>query len=179
MRVLFVVPPLTGHVNPTISVARALEARGHEVAWCAPRHVASALTGAKIFAARAGAKDHADASATREHGAAPPRLFVGDFFRRSPARCRRASRPRRIRADVSRRPAGRRRGLAAPPRPPVGHARDDVGRRHRSAAASHRSSVARELIPGRREAGWHRRGDVTAPVIAFTTSAGAARVPGS
>ena len=32
---LFVVPPLTGHVNPTISVARALEARGHEVAWVA------------------------------------------------------------------------------------------------------------------------------------------------
>jgi UDP:flavonoid glycosyltransferase YjiC (YdhE family) len=30
---LFVVPPLTGHVNPTVSVARALEARGHAVAW--------------------------------------------------------------------------------------------------------------------------------------------------
>ena len=35
MRFLFVVPPLTGHVNPTISVARALEGRGHEVAWVA------------------------------------------------------------------------------------------------------------------------------------------------
>jgi UDP:flavonoid glycosyltransferase YjiC (YdhE family) len=33
MRFLFVVPPLTGHINPTISVARTLEARGHEVAW--------------------------------------------------------------------------------------------------------------------------------------------------
>jgi UDP:flavonoid glycosyltransferase YjiC (YdhE family) len=33
MRFLFVVPPLTGHVNPTISVARVLEARGHGVAW--------------------------------------------------------------------------------------------------------------------------------------------------
>ena len=32
-RVLFVVPPLVGHVNPTISVASALAARGHEVAW--------------------------------------------------------------------------------------------------------------------------------------------------
>jgi MGT family glycosyltransferase len=32
-RFLFVVPPLTGHVNPTISVARELELRGHEVAW--------------------------------------------------------------------------------------------------------------------------------------------------
>lgn len=34
-RVLFVVPPLTGHVNPTVSVARALAARGHDVAWAA------------------------------------------------------------------------------------------------------------------------------------------------
>ena len=31
-RFLFVVPPLAGHVNPTISVARRLEARGHQVA---------------------------------------------------------------------------------------------------------------------------------------------------
>jgi MGT family glycosyltransferase len=36
-RFLFVVPPLTGHVNPTISVARALAARGHRVAWVAHR----------------------------------------------------------------------------------------------------------------------------------------------
>jgi MGT family glycosyltransferase len=34
-RFLFVVPPLAGHVNPTVSVARALEARGHRVAWAA------------------------------------------------------------------------------------------------------------------------------------------------
>lgn len=33
-RFLFVVPPLTGHVNPTISVGRELLARGHAVAWC-------------------------------------------------------------------------------------------------------------------------------------------------
>lgn len=32
-RFLFVVPPLTGHVNPTVSVAGALTARGHDVAW--------------------------------------------------------------------------------------------------------------------------------------------------
>jgi MGT family glycosyltransferase len=35
MRILFVVPPLTGHVNPTVSVAQALSARGHTVAWVA------------------------------------------------------------------------------------------------------------------------------------------------
>jgi MGT family glycosyltransferase len=51
MRVLFVVPPLTGHVNPTISVARALEARGHEVAWVGhPGKVRPLLpAGARLF----------------------------------------------------------------------------------------------------------------------------------
>jgi MGT family glycosyltransferase len=32
-RYLFVVPPLTGHVNPTIALAQLLAARGHRVAW--------------------------------------------------------------------------------------------------------------------------------------------------
>lgn len=32
-RFLFVVPPLVGHINPTISVARELERFGHDVAW--------------------------------------------------------------------------------------------------------------------------------------------------
>ncbi len=34
-RFLFVVPPLTGHVNPTVPLAAALEERGHEVAYAA------------------------------------------------------------------------------------------------------------------------------------------------
>ncbi len=38
-RFLFVVPPLTGHVNPAVSVAMELSARGHAVAWSAPRLV--------------------------------------------------------------------------------------------------------------------------------------------
>nr|WP_241720732.1 nucleotide disphospho-sugar-binding domain-containing protein [Streptomyces lydicus] len=36
MRVLFAVPPLAGHVNPTIAVAAELTARGHRVAWTGP-----------------------------------------------------------------------------------------------------------------------------------------------
>jgi MGT family glycosyltransferase len=32
-RILFVVPPLTGHINPTVAVGAELAARGHEVAW--------------------------------------------------------------------------------------------------------------------------------------------------
>jgi MGT family glycosyltransferase len=34
-RFLFVVPPLTGHVNPAVSVATELESRGHTTAWVA------------------------------------------------------------------------------------------------------------------------------------------------
>ncbi len=33
MRILFVVPPFVGHVNPTVSIASALVDAGHDVAW--------------------------------------------------------------------------------------------------------------------------------------------------
>jgi len=36
-RFLFVVPPLVGHINPTVSVGNELTARGHEVAWVGHR----------------------------------------------------------------------------------------------------------------------------------------------
>ncbi|MCB9727192.1 MAG: glycosyltransferase [Deltaproteobacteria bacterium] len=50
-RYLFVVPPLTGHINPTVSIAAALERRGHEVAWVAHPGAARPLLppGARIF----------------------------------------------------------------------------------------------------------------------------------
>ncbi|MFJ3925961.1 glycosyltransferase [Streptomyces sp. NPDC090022] len=43
MRVLFVVPPLAGHVNPTVAVGAELAARGHEVAWSGPPEVLARL----------------------------------------------------------------------------------------------------------------------------------------
>ncbi len=51
MKILFVVPPWTGHVNPTVSVARELTRAGHDVAWCGyARHVAHLLPpGAQVF----------------------------------------------------------------------------------------------------------------------------------
>jgi MGT family glycosyltransferase len=60
-RFLFVVPPLTGHVNPTISVARALAARGHEVAWAAhPQRVRPLLPdGARLIPLDDGSSDEA------------------------------------------------------------------------------------------------------------------------
>lgn len=42
---LFVVPPLEGHVNPTVAVGRALQARGHDVAWTGHPEVVPALLG--------------------------------------------------------------------------------------------------------------------------------------
>jgi MGT family glycosyltransferase len=86
MRVLFVVPPLTGHVNPTISVARALEARGHEVAWAAhPGTVRPLLpAGARIFAlpeaAPSGLIEQVTDRARAVRGAAALKFLWEDFL---------------------------------------------------------------------------------------------------
>lgn len=44
-RFLFVVPPLVGHVNPTVGVAAELTARGHQVAWAGLPEVVQPLVG--------------------------------------------------------------------------------------------------------------------------------------
>lgn len=51
MKVLCVVPPLFGHVNPTIGLGAALTARGHEVAWAGHGEFVRQLTGpdARIY----------------------------------------------------------------------------------------------------------------------------------
>ncbi|MCB1028392.1 MAG: glycosyltransferase family 1 protein [Microthrixaceae bacterium] len=55
MRVLFVVPPLTGHTNPTVAVGAELITRGHEVAWCGdPGHLAAHLPEGSTIIAAAG-----------------------------------------------------------------------------------------------------------------------------
>jgi MGT family glycosyltransferase len=50
-RFLFVVPPLTGHVNPTVAVGAELAARGHQVAWAGhPATLGPLLpSGARVF----------------------------------------------------------------------------------------------------------------------------------
>ncbi|MFF7454383.1 glycosyltransferase [Kitasatospora sp. NPDC008115] len=50
-RFLLVVPPLTGHVNPTVGLARELVARGHEVAWTGTESALRPLLGpeARVF----------------------------------------------------------------------------------------------------------------------------------
>ena len=83
---LFVVPPLTGHVNPTVSVARALEARGHAVAWVGhPGKVRPLLpANATLFALPEHVdRAHADAVADRARtarGAAALKFLWEDFL---------------------------------------------------------------------------------------------------
>src|SRR5258708_2141133 len=44
-RFLFVVPPLTGHVNPALGIAGALAARGHDVAWAGSERLLRPMLG--------------------------------------------------------------------------------------------------------------------------------------
>ncbi|CAM2006372.1 glycosyltransferase [Acanthopleuribacter pedis] len=44
-RYLLIVPPLTGHINPLVSVAAELEQRGHEVMWLGYRKLIEPLAG--------------------------------------------------------------------------------------------------------------------------------------
>ena len=53
-RFLFVVPPLEGHVNPALSVARALSARGHDVAWAGSEKFLRPLAGPDATVYRTG-----------------------------------------------------------------------------------------------------------------------------
>jgi len=86
VRFLFVVPPLTGHINPTISVARALESRGHEVAWVGhPGKVRPLLpAGARLFTLPEDATaDHAarvQEKAATTRGAAALKFLWEDFL---------------------------------------------------------------------------------------------------
>ncbi|QMU69447.1 glycosyltransferase [Streptacidiphilus sp. P02-A3a] len=62
-RFLLVVPPLAGHVHPTVGIARELAARGHQVAWTGSEAVLRPLlgpdaeilaTGSRLFRAQSG-----------------------------------------------------------------------------------------------------------------------------
>ncbi|MEZ4402982.1 MAG: glycosyltransferase [Kofleriaceae bacterium] len=85
-RIWFVVPPLTGHVNPTVSVGRTLAARGHDVAWAAhPGTVARLLPAdARIIAMPELIEpDHAAAVAAKARatrGAAALKFLWEDFL---------------------------------------------------------------------------------------------------
>ncbi|MCX4524597.1 MULTISPECIES: glycosyltransferase [unclassified Streptomyces] len=72
MRVLFTVPPLAGHVNPTVAVGAELASRGHEIAWCGPAGALARLLPphARILPAGEQAGDRAGQEAGPEAAAA-------------------------------------------------------------------------------------------------------------
>ena len=63
-RILFVVPPLTGHINPTVAVGAELAARGHDVAWAGHQAALRSLLpeGARVFPVSGDAPDAGMAS---------------------------------------------------------------------------------------------------------------------
>jgi MGT family glycosyltransferase len=79
-RILFTVPPLTGHLNPALAVAEALVARGHTLAWAVhARQIGGALPhGARVYpldahdGEQAGTLPHA-------RGLESVRLFFEDY----------------------------------------------------------------------------------------------------
>lgn len=85
-RFLFVVPPLTGHVNPTVAVANELTGRGHAVAWTAHPAIVRPLLpdGADLLPVGADLPDDVvDAVATRAQGlrgAAALKFLWDDFL---------------------------------------------------------------------------------------------------
>ncbi|MBD0747811.1 glycosyltransferase [Streptomyces sp. CBMA152] len=66
-RFLFVVPPLTGHINPAAAVAAELTARGHEVAWAGRPVVVGRLVGGRPKVYECAGPDRID-------GLRPPQL---------------------------------------------------------------------------------------------------------
>lgn len=80
-RILFTVPPLTGHLNPALAVADALSRQGHELAWA----VHAAQIGDKLpEGARVYALDHGDGAdpgiaAPQVRGLESVRLFFEDY----------------------------------------------------------------------------------------------------
>ncbi len=63
---LFVVPPLHGHVNPTMAVGAVLARRGHDVAWCGATSFLEAVLPAGSDVVAGGADVPADAVADVE-----------------------------------------------------------------------------------------------------------------
>jgi MGT family glycosyltransferase len=83
-RFLFVVPPMAGHVNPTLPVGRELAARGHEVAWAGPEEVVAELLPPDAAFVRVplapAVRDHIAARADDLRGAAALKHLVGEFL---------------------------------------------------------------------------------------------------
>ncbi|MBM7773717.1 MGT family glycosyltransferase [Actinokineospora baliensis] len=76
-RFLFVVPPLAGHVNPTIGLAAALVEAGHEVSWCGPELHLRPMLGPDAVVHPTGTRLHRPQS---DHGLAAVRSVWDRFI---------------------------------------------------------------------------------------------------
>lgn len=81
-RFLFVVPPLAGHVNPTIGVAAALVRRRHEVAWAGLPAALTPLVGAdaRVYPCAAPPADPDRARAPESRGPAALKYLWESFL---------------------------------------------------------------------------------------------------
>lgn len=81
-RILFVVPPLAGHINPAVAVAHELAQRGHEIAWAA--HAALVRerlpADARIYALPVDAELERVIVAPPVRGAESIEFFFEDFY---------------------------------------------------------------------------------------------------
>lgn len=80
-RILFTVPPLTGHLNPALAVAAVLEARGHTVAWAVhAREIGDKLPArARVYPLDACDSENPDIKHPQVRGLESVRLFFEDY----------------------------------------------------------------------------------------------------
>ncbi|MFF5448055.1 glycosyltransferase [Streptomyces sp. NPDC012888] len=81
MRFLFAVPPLAGHVNPTLAVAAELAARGHDTAWTGPPEVLAGLlpAHARLFPSGSAAEAAEAAEAAARAAGPGPSPVAGGY----------------------------------------------------------------------------------------------------
>lgn len=79
-RFLFVVPPLTGHINPAAAVAAELTARGHEVAWAGRRAIVERLVGERSRVYVCAGPDHLAGRPPQLRGIAALKFLWADFL---------------------------------------------------------------------------------------------------
>lgn len=80
-RILFCVPPLTGHLNPALAVASVLKSRGHEIAWAVhARQIADKLPPRScVYPLDAQDPDGLDIADPQVRGLESVRLFFEDY----------------------------------------------------------------------------------------------------
>ncbi|PKV88933.1 glycosyltransferase [Streptomyces sp. TLI_146] len=79
-RFLFVVPPLTGHINPAAAVAAELTARGHEVAWAGRPAIVERLVGERPRVYGCAGPDHLAGRPPQLRGVAALKFLWADFL---------------------------------------------------------------------------------------------------